>query len=124
MEGSSAREILLFLAGLAALLLVRAVAAALEAALVAVGVPRATLLAGAADATPGARALGALVAEPEATAFTLRAAGTFGVLFAGVLAGAAGPVLLPGVPVGLARAVTGLVAGLLSLPLAPLARGL
>ena len=56
------------LAGLAvALLLVRALVAALESAVVAVGLPRAQALAAAAGAPRRARALAALVASREAT---------------------------------------------------------
>ena len=124
MEDPSAAGTLTILAGLIGLLLMRAVAGALEAALVALGVPRATALAAAHEAAPRARALGALVAEPEATAFTIRVAATFGVLFAGLLAGLAGPALLPALPVGIARAAAALAAGLVSLPMAAAARGI
>ncbi|ACG75111.1 CBS domain containing protein [Anaeromyxobacter sp. K] len=124
MEGASAAQILWLVAGIAALLALRAVAAALEAALVAVGVPRAQALAQPPDASARARALGALAGDAEATAFTLRAAATLGTLLAGVLAGAGGPALVPGLPPWPARLVAALVAGLLSLPISAAARGL
>ncbi|WP_408629101.1 hemolysin family protein [Anaeromyxobacter terrae] len=97
--------------------------AALEAALVAVGTPRARELAAAPAAGRRARALAALLAEPEATAFTLRAMVTVATVFAGVLAAAAGAALAPGAPWLAAAAVAG-GAVLLSLPLAAGARGL
>ncbi|WP_242359849.1 CNNM domain-containing protein, partial [Anaeromyxobacter sp. SG17] len=83
------RQFLLLAAAAAALLAVRAVVAALEAALVAVGTPRARELADAPSAGRRARALAALLAEPETTAFTLRALVTLATVFAGVLAAAA-----------------------------------
>src|SRR5690242_1816199 len=122
-DGSSA-EIWVVLAILVGLLLIRAVTAALEAALVAVGVPRAQALA----ATPGARtrdrALAALAADPEATAFALRCASTFSILLVGLCAGVQGAWLAPSQARWAVGPVAALAAGLLSLPLAALARGL
>jgi magnesium and cobalt exporter, CNNM family len=122
MDGSL-RRFLFLAAGAAALLAVRAVAAALEAALVAVGVPRAQELGAAPGAGRRARALAALVAEPEASAFTLRAIVTFSMLFAGLLSAGAGFVLAPGAP-WLGAAGFAIAGALLSLPLAAGARGL
>ena len=120
---ASIRHFLVLAAAAAALLAVRALVAALEAALVAVGTPRAQELAADPEAGPRARALASLLAEPEITAFTLRATVTFATVFAGVLAAAAGAAIAPGSPwfagVGIAAAAV-----LLSLPLAAGARGL
>ncbi|ABS28130.1 hemolysin family protein [Anaeromyxobacter sp. Fw109-5] len=119
----SIRHFLVLAASAAALLAVRALVAALEAALVAVGTPRAQELAADPSAGPQARALASLLAEPEITAFTLRATVTFATVFAGVLAAAAGAAIAPGSPW---LAGVGIAAGavLLSLPLAAGARGL
>jgi magnesium and cobalt exporter, CNNM family len=114
---------LLALAALAALVAVRGVAAALEAALVAVGAPRAEELGKAPGAGPSARALAALAADREATAFTLRCTSTFAVLFAGVLAGGAGALLVPRAPPWAVALVAALVAACLLLPVGALARG-
>jgi magnesium and cobalt exporter, CNNM family len=121
-DGASA-EVLGVLAALAALLGMRAVTAALEAALVAVGVPRAEELAAAPDARPRDRALAALLGEPEATAFTLRAASTFSILLVGLLAGVEGARLAGAGVRWAAGPAAALAAGLLSLPVAALARG-
>ena len=119
----SIRQFLLLAAAAAALLTVRALVAALEAALVAVGTPRAQELA--ADPSSGrrARALASLLATPETTAFTLRATVTFATIFAGVLAAAAGASIAPGSP-WLAGTAIAAAAVLLSLPLAAGARGI
>jgi putative hemolysin len=122
--GGSSRQLLGILAVVVGLLLVRAVAAALEAALVAVGVPRAQALAAAPDARTRARALAALSDEPESTAFTLRCAATFSILFMGVFAAFAGVVLAPSWPAVAAGALAALAAGVLALPAAALARGI
>src|SRR5512140_3666484 len=108
---------------LAALALVRALSAALEAALVAVGVPRARELGAAAGARKNALALAALVAEPEATAFAFRFTSAFSVLCMGGLAGATAMVLFPAAPVA-AGAAAAIVAGLLLVPAGTLGRGL
>src|SRR5512147_1275669 len=81
--------------GAFALLCVRAVCAALEAALVAVGLPRAQELGAASDATPRARALSRLFDEPEITAFALRATVTLASVFAGFLGGVLGVLAFP-----------------------------
>ena len=120
---SSIREFLLLAAAAAALLLVRALVAALEAALVAVGTPRAQELAADPGAGRRARALAALLAEPETTAFTLRSVVTFATIFAGVLAAAAGAAIAPAAP-WVAGGAIAAAAVLLSLPLAAGARGL
>src|SRR5512139_128391 len=94
MEGSTPLALGLA-AGAFALLCVRGVCAALEAALVAVGLPRAQALGEATDASPSARALGKLFDDPEASAFSLRALVTLASVFAGFLAGAVGALLAP-----------------------------
>jgi CBS domain containing-hemolysin-like protein len=123
MGGWAGRAIVLA-AGIAALLVLRAVAAALEAALVAVGLPRAQALAAAPEAGRRARALESLAADPEATAFTIRLTGTWSVLFAGLLSGLLGGVLLPGLQGWAAATLAALGAGAVSLPLAAVGRGL
>ncbi|HET8540988.1 MAG TPA: hemolysin family protein [Anaeromyxobacter sp.] len=115
---------LLALAALAAaLLVVRAVGAAFEAALVAVGSPRAQDLARPPDARARARALADLYDDPERTAFTGRALVTLATVFAGFLAGALGASLLPRAP-WVGGSAGALAAALVSLPLAALGRGL
>src|SRR5512138_2578172 len=81
-----------------ALLLVRGLSAALEAALVAVGLTRAQERAAAPGAGRAARALEALLADPEPTSFTLRFTGTTAVLFSGFLSGRLGAELAPSMP--------------------------
>jgi CBS domain containing-hemolysin-like protein len=110
-------------ASVVALLVLRGLVAALEASLVAVGLPRAQERAAAAGAGRAARALEALIADAEATAFTLRIAGTGSVLFAGLLSGFLGSTLSPAMPWS-AGALVALGAGLLSLPVAASGRGL
>jgi putative hemolysin len=105
-----------------ALLAVRAIAAAFEAALVAVGLPRAQELASAPGAGLRARALAGLFGDPEAGAFTGRAATTLSTIFAALLAVAAGAGLAPGAE-WLAGGAAALVACVLSLVLAGAARG-
>jgi CBS domain containing-hemolysin-like protein len=101
---------------------VRAIAAALESSLVAVGYPRAQELASSPGAGRRTRALEALFLDLEATAFTGRALAAIATVLAGFLAGYVGAVLAPSARWwgGLAAA---LVAALLSLPLASAARG-
>jgi CBS domain containing-hemolysin-like protein len=94
-----------------ALLLLRGLAAALEAALVAVGLPRAQELAAAQGAGRRERALEALVRDPEASGFVLRVASAVSTLGLGLLAPFAGAALLPGLP-PLASAVLMAVVGL------------
>jgi CBS domain containing-hemolysin-like protein len=121
--GWEAHDILALGAVAAALLVVRAVAAALESSLVAVGLPRAQELSERPDARGRARALVALFEDLEATAFTGRAIATLATVLAGFLAGYVGAVLVPGARWwgGLAAA---LVTSIVSLPLAAAARGL
>ncbi len=109
----------LFGAGALALLLLRALSTALEAALVAIGLPRAQELATAANASRRERALEALARDPEATAFGLRVAGTASTLGLGLLAAFAGEHLLPALP----RAAAALLVGLLGMVLALAAGG-
>src|SRR4030042_296532 len=98
MQFSELGEILA-LAGLAlGLLVVRAVGAAFEAALVAVGLPRAQELAEAPEAGRRARALEALLDDPEATAFTGRALVTFSTVYAAFVAGVLAAALVPAAP--------------------------
>jgi putative hemolysin len=116
-------EILALAALALGLLLVRAVAATLEAALVAVGLPRAQELAAPVEARPRARALAALFDDPEATAFTGRAITTLSTIFAAILAGGVGAELVPDAP-WLAASAGAVVASVLSLALAGAGRGL
>jgi CBS domain containing-hemolysin-like protein len=116
-------EIGVVVAVLAALGVVRTLSAALEAALVAVGVPRAQELGAATNARPNARALAALAADPEPTAFTFRFVSTFAVLAMGGLAGATVMVLAPAAPLVLGP-VAAVVAGVLLVPAGTLGRGL
>jgi magnesium and cobalt exporter, CNNM family len=120
---ADSREILALAAAALALIVVRAVAAALEAALVAVGLPHAQELAVAPGAGTRARALARLFEDPEATAFTGRATTTLSTVFAAVLAGGAGAALFPGMP-WLGGAAGALVASVVSLALAGAARGI
>ncbi len=115
-------EILALAALAIGLLLVRAVAATLEAALVAVGLPRAQELAAPVEARARARALAALFDEPEATAFTGRAITTLSTVFAAILAGGVGAELVPDAP-WLAASAGAVVASVLSLVLAAAGRG-
>ncbi len=115
---------ILGLAALAvALLVVRGIGAAFEAAMVAVGSPRAQDLARPPDARGRARALADLVVDPEGTSCTGRALVTFATVFAGFLSGAVGALLVPPMPWvgGSAGAVA---AALVSLPVAAAGRGL
>ncbi|HVO18470.1 MAG TPA: hemolysin family protein [Anaeromyxobacter sp.] len=116
-------ELVAVLLALLALAVLRALSAALEAALVAVGVPRAQALAAEPGARKGAKAAAALAAEPEATAFTFRMESTFAVLGMGGLAGALGAGLFPDVAL-LAGVVAALLGGLLLVPAGTLGRGL
>jgi len=111
------------LSGVAALLAARAVAAALNAALVAVGLPRAQALGSAPEAGRRARALLSLVADQERTALTLRVVATWSVLLAGVLSAWGGALLTASSP-WMGGALVALAAGLVSIPLAAAARGL
>jgi CBS domain containing-hemolysin-like protein len=117
------RGIVALVSAAVALLVLRAVAAAFEASLVAVGQPRARELGTQTGARGRARALSSLFDEPEATAFTGRALVTLATVTAGFLAGYVGAVVAPGArwAGGLAAA---LAASIFSLPLAAAGRGL
>jgi len=118
--------VLALAAGALALLSMRAVAAALEAALVAVGLPRAQALGQAADAAPAARSLARLYDDPESTAFALRALVTLSTVFAGFLAGAAGALLAPDASTAVRFGWGAAVAfgcALVSMPMAAAGRG-
>jgi putative hemolysin len=112
------------LGGVSVLLVLRALAAALEASLVAVGQPRAQALASYPAASRSARALGALAAHPEPTAFTLRAVAALSIALAGLLAAWAGSLLLPGLDPWVAGLLVATVSALVSLPLGAVGRGL
>jgi CBS domain containing-hemolysin-like protein len=105
-----------------ALLVVRAIAAAFESALVNVGLTRARDLAERPDGKERARALVALLEAPEATAFTGRAVVTIATILAGFLAAGAGAALSPAAP-GVGATAAAVLAILLSLPLAAAGRG-
>jgi putative hemolysin len=104
------------------LLVLRALGAAFEAALVAVGLPRAQELAASPEAGERERALASLLEEGEATAFTGRVLVTAATVFAGFVAGMTGAALGPSAP-WLCGAAGALVGVLVSLPLAAAARG-
>jgi CBS domain containing-hemolysin-like protein len=122
MRGSTL-ELAGVVAVLAVLAVLRGLAAALEAALVAVGVPRARELAAAPGASRAARALAGLVADPEATAFTLRLMSVLAILAMGAVTGAALVTLAPEVPPAL-DAAAALAAALVVLPAGPVGRSL
>jgi putative hemolysin len=116
-------EILALAAVALGLLVLRALGAAFEAALVAVGLPRANDLAASPEAGARERALASLLEDPEATAFTGRALVTAATVFAGFVAGLTGAALAPSAPL-LCGAAGALVAVLVSVPLAAASRGL
>jgi CBS domain containing-hemolysin-like protein len=120
--GLELRGILALSAAAAALLVLRAIAAAFESSLVATGQPRARQLGSETAARGRARALASLFDDTEATAFTGRAVATLSTIFAGFLAGYVGAVLTPGTrwAGGVLAAVA---ASLVSLPLAAAGRG-
>jgi len=111
------------LAGVLALLVLRALAAALEAALAAVGHPRARELGAAPGAGRSARCVGALSQDPEGTGATIRVVETATLILAGLLAGAAGAVVLPGEAPFMAGLTLALAAGAVSFLLAAVGRG-
>jgi len=121
--GWEIREIGALVLAALALLGLRAIAAAFESSLVAVGLPRAQELAAEPGSPRRARALASLLDDHEATAFTGRALATVSTLLAGFVAGFAGAVLVPGARWwgGLGAA---LLAAVVSLPLAAAGRGL
>jgi CBS domain containing-hemolysin-like protein len=114
-------SILALAAAALALLALRAVVAALESSLVAVGLTRAQDLAATPGAGARARALEVLLRDFEVTAFTGRAVVALSTVLAGFLAGYCGASLVPEARWwgGLAAA---LVAVLVSLPLAAVGR--
>jgi len=116
-------EILALAALAAGLLVARAVTAAFEAALVAVGLPRAQELAALPEAGARARTLAGLLEDAEATALTGRVTVTLSTVFAGFLAGIVGAELAPRAP-ALAGAAGALASTVLSLVLAAAGRGL
>jgi putative hemolysin len=108
-------QLIPFAAAAGGLLLLRALAAALEASLIAVGLPRAQELAASPTAGRRERALEALARDSEPTAFVLRVAGSVSTLGLGFLAAFAGSLVLPGLAGGAAALVlagAGLVAAL------------
>jgi CBS domain containing-hemolysin-like protein len=106
------------------LLLLRALAAAAEAALVAVGRPRALALGAAPGAARRERCLGALARDPEGTGATIRVVETITTLLAGLLSGTAGVILFPDRAAFVAGLLAALVAGAASLLLAATGRGI
>jgi putative hemolysin len=122
--GWQIQDIAALAAAALSLLFVRAIAAALESSLVAVGLPRAQELAARPEAGPRARALAALFDDFEATAFTGRAVASVSTILAGFLAGYLGAVLAPSGARWWGGLAAALAAAVLSLPLAAVARGL
>jgi CBS domain containing-hemolysin-like protein len=112
------------LAAVLTLLLLRALAAAAEAALVALGQPRALEL----GATPGAgrraRGVAALARDQEGTGATIRVVETTTVLLAGLMAAVAGSEFFPERGAFAAGLLTALIAAAASLLLAAVGRGL
>jgi putative hemolysin len=119
MDGPS--RALVLSAGSAGLLVLRALVAALESALVAVGLPRAKALLAEGPAAARAQALAALLAEKEPTAALLRLLDTLAAAAAGFLAGLAGWRSLPSAP-SLGAACAVLAAVLASLVLSAAGR--
>ena len=115
-------QITLYAAATGALLLVRALTAALEAALVAVGLPRAQELAAAHGAGARERALLALVQDPEASGFVVRVSSAASMAGLGLLAAFAGPTLLPALPGFAAALLTGLVGLVLAIAVSATSR--
>jgi CBS domain containing-hemolysin-like protein len=111
-------------AGGAALLVLRALAAALETALVAVGLPRAQELVREPGATRRARALEALLAARESTEGARNILETLAAMGAAVLAALAAWRALPGWAGGVAAGLAVVLAAFLSLALSAGARAL
>ena len=105
-----------------ALILLRALAAAVEAALVALGQPRALEL-GAPGAGRRARCVAALARDPEGTGATIRAVETSSVVLVGLLAAVLGTELLPDRSAWLAGLLVALGAAAGSLLLSAVGRG-
>ena len=111
------------LAAVAALLLLRALAAALEAALVALGKPRALALGAAPGAPRRATCVAALAEDPEGTGAMVRVVETATVVLAGLLSATAGALVFPDRSPFVAALLLVLITGLLSLLLAAVGRG-
>jgi CBS domain containing-hemolysin-like protein len=112
------------LAAVAALLLLRALAAALEAALVALGQPRALELGSAPEARRRARSLAALAQDPEGTGAVVRVVETATVMLASLLSATAGALVFPDHSPFVAALLLVLITGVLALLLAAVGRGL
>ncbi len=112
------------LAAVGALLVLRALAAALEAALVALGRPRALELGGAADAGRRARSLAALAQDPEGSGAVVRVVETATVVLAGLLSATAGALVFPEHSPFVAALLLVIITGLASLLLSAVGRGL
>ncbi len=112
------------LAAVGALLLLRALAAALEAALVALGQPRAVELGAAPEARRRARCVAALAEDPEGTGAMVRVVETATVVLAGLLSATAGALVFPDRSPFVAALLLVLITGMVSLLLAAVGRGL
>jgi CBS domain containing-hemolysin-like protein len=112
------------LVAVGALLLLRALAAALEAALVALGQPRALELGAAPEARRRARSVAALAQDPEGTGAVVRVVETATVILAGLLSATAGALVFPDRSPFVAALLLVLITGLASLLLAAVGRGL
>jgi CBS domain containing-hemolysin-like protein len=122
--GDPVRLALDALAAVGGLLVLRALAAALEAALVALGQPRALELGAAPEARRRARSLAALARDPEGTATVVRVVETVALVLAGLLSATAGALVFPDRSPFAAALLLVLVTGLISLLLSALGRGL
>ena len=112
------------LAAVGALLLLRALAAALEAALVALGQPRALELGAAPQARRRARSVAALAQDPEGTGAMVRVVETATLVLAGLLSATAGTLVFPDRSWFVAGLLLVVITGLLSVLLAAVGRGL
>jgi CBS domain containing-hemolysin-like protein len=112
------------LAAVGALLVLRALAAALEAALVALGRPRALELGGAAGAGRRARSVAALAQDPEGSGAVVRVVETATVVLAGLLSATAGALVFPEHSPFVAALLLVIITGLASLLLSAVGRGL
>jgi CBS domain containing-hemolysin-like protein len=111
------------LAAVGALLLLRALAAALEAALVALGKPRALALGASPGAPRRAACVAALAEDPEGTGAMVRVVETATVVLAGLLSATAGALVFPERSPFVAALLLVLITGLVSLLLAAVGRG-
>jgi len=107
-----------------ALLLLRALAAAAEAAMVALGQPRALELGSAPGAGRRARCVAALARDPEGTGATVRVVETTTVLLAGLICGSSGALLFTQTVPFVAGLLAALLAAAVSLLFAAVGRGL